>query len=208
MNSEIVTETQCKIMNIKIKDFKEMIADSRLSGKNHTLNKTALNKCLAQELGALENTKIRLTHKESTINEKCSRADSKYFKAYAECAQTVECQVKYMFLVKDKIDENNQYVSIQTEIRGQHVHETTNWIRAEERTKLAQEIICNHGGSSHEAKQHAIAEERETPSESVHNKVKAEFVHKDVPTSDWIRNLLFIGKLINNLTDLIALYYS
>ena len=33
-----------------------MIVDSRPSGKNHTPNKTTLNKCLDNELGALENT--------------------------------------------------------------------------------------------------------------------------------------------------------
>ena len=74
---------ETKELKIQAQLFNEMIADSRENNKRTlTLNKTALNKYLAEELGGLENTQIRITHKNSAINHNPTRRDSKFFQAY------------------------------------------------------------------------------------------------------------------------------
>jgi hypothetical protein len=64
--------------------------------------------------------------------------------------------------------------------------------------EIAKEIFTIHNGSSHKARQVAIANDEVPPSQNVYNKIKNEFKHREVPTSDWIRNLLFIGRSYHN----------
>ena len=92
-----------------------------------------------------------------TIYKICVCSDSKFFKAYAECVQTVECKVTYSFTIKYKISDNQEYVTIDTEIKGKHVHESNNWVRSEDRVKLTQRINSVHKGFCYETNQHDIA---------------------------------------------------
>ena len=57
--------------------------------------------------------------------------------------------------------------------------------------------MTNHGGSAHDARLQdlAIDEAHSAPSLSVYKKYKAEFRHKDVPTNDWIINILYLSRL-------------
>ncbi len=89
-----------------------------------------------------------------------------------------------------------------TLISGKHNHETiVNQIRGADRTKLAEKIQSQNNGSCYQAREHdlAIAEDVDSvPSLNTYNKCKAEFKHKGVPTTDWITNLLYIGRSFEN----------
>ena len=58
-------------------------------------------------------------------------------------------------------------------------------------------LLTEYKGSAYECQQHDLVDNennrKETPSLSVYQKIKYEDSHKDVPTSDWIRNILFLG---------------
>lgn len=88
-------------------------------------------------------------------------------------------------------------------ISGIHDHQLTSnkneQLRGEQRKDLAKDILLNHNGSCHKAREDAIANDQPfVPSQNTYNKVKSSFLHQNVPTSDWIRNLLFIGRSNQN----------
>ena len=69
---------------------------------------------------------------------------SKHFIVYAKCYQTVECKVSYKFTVQNLIDKDSDYVTIQTDITGEHVHESTNWVLKDQREEIANRINTEH----------------------------------------------------------------
>ena len=186
--------------------FEKMLSEAR----DNKFSIDSLNKYMRSELALHEKQHVKLTHKRSTILHDRKRENAMFVNAYAFCSYKKNCPVTYHIRVKDRSIENG-HIRVNVKIANQHDHVsppgTTKQVRGADRTELAQQIIVNNGGSSIDARYRHLTEKaqnndetKEVPSLNVYNKCKAEFKHKDVPTSDWIVNLLYVGRSTEILT--------
>lgn len=183
--------------------FENFIKDSRFSNlKTNTgtkrLNSKALETYLTPDLKKIEQQDIRIQHISSVINDKPIRCDSKYFTAYAKCIFAKNCPVTYNFNIKEK-HFINDYICIRVDINNIHQHSNTfKCVKGDDRNKLGVEIMTKHGGSAFDARLHDLADNGIAANLNVYKKCKSEFRHKDVPTTDWITNLLYIARTYEN----------
>ena len=156
-------------------------------------------------MGIADQTKIKLTHLSSTINDKMLRQDTKYLTAFAKCSYNNKCTATYSFTVKE-LDYSDGKQQIQIVRTNPHNHNDRtcnikNQIKGIERTLLADKIQAEHGGSSYEYACHAKAENEEKSAEekvdipnlATLHKIKSENKTKDLPSKEWITNLQFVA---------------
>ena len=92
-------------------------------------------------------------------------------------------------------------------INGQHDHDNSTkkrQIRGAERKECAEKIESEHCESANDWRLKQVNKDAKSAPSAEARKIKYEHRHKDFPTADWIRNLLFIrDALIGSHTNFV-----
>ena len=148
-----------------------------------------------------EDSEIKLLSRNSRIYKTAIRSNTPALTWNAKCKYNKQCNSTYKLTIPSFPSDKENYVKVIVQRFFHHHHEgkkdQVDQIRGNDRGRFAQEII-NDGSSAHNYYINELGRGKKAASEQTLRKILSENKNKNLTTTNWITNLLFIEQIFAN----------
>lgn len=151
-------------VELSMADYNKMI-DNATEDENGTkrLHKDALE-VFNKPMTDLEGIQADIKQWKSALKFQFNRVDTPHLTVNAFCHTNKACSVTYKIYRKQLVDKDKDFNTFEVSVFGEHNHTNNSenqQVRGNKRNVIADKIFHEHGGSSHAARLHDLAENGE-----------------------------------------------